>query len=192
MAVKRGAKLQSDPTPPEASLGVSSVAESGVWLVKKRAVAGMAVVLALVGWWWYKTKTWPVAAVVNYQLITRYEVDKGLFEQGGKQVAENLITEALVKQELAKLGVAPAESEIDAKIGEIKGGLLEGQELEKLLEQSGMTMQQLRERIRIQLGVEKAVTENAKIATDEAERLQEEIGKWINGLKLKAKIWRFF
>lgn len=150
------------------------------------------IVLAVLVFFWYKTKMWPVAAVVNYQPITRYEIDKSLFEQGGTQVAESLITEALVKQELAKLGVTPSETEIDAKIEEIKKGLLEGQELDKLLEQNGMTMQQLRERIRIQLGVEKAVTENAKIATDEAERLQEEIGKWVEGLKTKAKIWRFF
>ena len=169
------------------------VAKSTTWTVeKKKVVAGAAVVVALVGLWWYKTKTWPIAAVVNYQPITRYEVEKGLFDQGGEQVADNIITETLVKQELSKLGVTPSEAEIDAKVEDIKKGLQEGQELDKMLTDAGMTMAQLRERIGLQLGVEKAVTEQAKIATDEADRLQEEIGKWVDGLKTNAKIWKFF
>lgn len=138
------------------------------------------IVLAVLVLFWYRTRMWPVAAVVNYQPITRYEIDKSLFEQGGTQVAESLITETLVKQELAKLGVTPTEAEIDAKIEEIKKGLLEGQQLEALLEQNGMTLQQLRDRVRTQLGVEKVATEAA------------EINKWVDGLKTKAKIWRFF
>lgn len=167
--------------------------KSDSWTVeKKKVIGGVALVIAVAALWWYKTKTWPVAAVVNYQPITRYEINKSLFAQGGEQVVESLITEVLVKQELAKLGVAATEGEIDAKVEEIKKGLQEGQELGKLLEQSGMTMAQLRERIKLQMGVEKAVTEQAKIATDEAERLQEEIGKWVDGLKTKAKIWKFF
>lgn len=169
------------------------VVKTDAWTVeKKKVIAGAAVVLALAGLWWYKTKTWPVAAVVNYQPITRYQIEKSLFEQGGEQVADSMITEALVKQELAKLGVAPSETEIDAKVEDIKKGLQEGQELDKLLADSGMTMKQLRERIGMQLGVEKAVTDKVKIASDEADKLQEEIGKWVDGLRTKAKIWKFF
>ncbi|MBI2008386.1 SurA N-terminal domain-containing protein [Candidatus Amesbacteria bacterium] len=155
--------------------------KNDIWTVeKKKVVGGLVIVLALVALWWYKTKTWPVAAVVNYQPITRYEIEKSLWEQGGVQVAESLITEALVKQELARLGIGPTEAEIDAKIEEIKKGLLEGQELEKLLEQSGMKMADLRERIRIQLGVEKVATDAAKISD------------WVEGLRGKARVWRFF
>jgi len=189
MAARRKVKVEEPVEENITPLPPLNLRGGGNFFVKYKWVLVIAV---LVIGFWYKTKMWPVAAVVNYQPITRYEIDKSLFEQGGKQVAENLITEALVKQELAKLGVAPTEAEIEAKIEEIKKGLQPGQELDKLLEQSGMTMQQLRERIKIQLGVEKAVTDKAQIASDEAEKLQEEIGKWVEGLKTNAKVWRFF
>ncbi|TSC86038.1 MAG: PpiC-type peptidyl-prolyl cis-trans isomerase [Microgenomates group bacterium Gr01-1014_16] len=157
------------------------VEKTNAWMVEKKKVyLGVVVVLTVIGLWWYKTKTWPIAAVVNYQPITRYEINKSLFAQGGNQVAEGLITEILVKQELAKLGMVATEAEIDTKVKEIKDGLQEGQELEQLLGQSGMTMVQLRERIKTQLGVEKVATDAAKI------------NDWLEGLKTKAKIWRFF
>ena len=175
---------------------------------------------ALVGWFWYKTNTWPVVAVINGKPITRFEVDQQLFTQDKGPVIEGLVTQTLIKQDVAERGIKATDAEVDAKLEEIKKGLPPGQDIDKALAGQGMTLEQFKEQIRLRVEVEKVLADKTKVASDEAEKfvkdndksfaegtsqsekletamksLQQEkfqtaLSSWLKELKDKAKIWK--
>ena len=183
---------------------------------------GVGGLVAAIVYFWYRTGAWPVVAVVNGRPITRFEVDQMLYKQQGQVVAESLVTKALVTGELARLKIKPSEKEIDDKVEEIKKSLGEGQDLNQVLTSRGMTMNELRGQISLQLGVEKALGDKSAVASDEAEKyikdneayfskdltteakleqanrvlrdqkIQAALVEWLEGLKKKAKVWRAY
>ena len=185
-----------------------------------KSVGVVIIIAALAGFFWYKTNTWPIVVVVNGKPITRLEVDQQLFNQDKGMVIENLITQTLIKQDLAKKGVKASDSEGNAKIDEIKKGLGEGQDLNKALSGQGMTMDQFREQITLRVEVEKALEDKIKVGSDEAEKFVKDNDKsfaagttdaqkldqamkslsqekfqtaltaWLKELRDKAKIWK--
>ena len=185
---------------------------------KLRILAILAVILvALIGFW-YKTNSWPIVAIAGLRPITRFEINQDLFSQYGKTTVEDKITEVLVKNELDKTGVTVNRDEIQKKIGDIKTSLGEGTDLNKLLADRGMSQQEFEKQLELQMRVEKALLAKIEItdkdvsdyleankqfisASGEAavvqarealkySKLQEAVGKWIDELKVKAKIWR--
>ncbi|HJZ05469.1 hypothetical protein A2634_04690 [Candidatus Amesbacteria bacterium RIFCSPHIGHO2_01_FULL_48_32] len=213
-------KVDSYQLPVEQSVSELPVGENrgqvgGKWWV----VGGL---IAVVVYFWWKTASWPVVAMVNGRPVLRYEVDRALYKQQGEMVAEGLITKALVKQEISRLKVRAGDSEIEAKIEEIKKSLPEGQTLEAALTTRQMTLAELRDQIKLQLQVEKALADKIGIASDEAEKyvkdnaayfskdmtaeakleqanqalrdqkMQAAIGAWLEELKKKARIWRAY
>lgn len=189
---------------------------------KKKYWVGLVLIAVVAVFWWTKSKTWPIAAVVNYRPIFRYQLEQTLFKQYGSQMADSVITEMLISQELDSRNIKAEAGEIDSKVDEIKAGLGEGQDLETLLGQEGMTMNQLRKNLALKIGVEKAVVEKIAVTEDEIknwlkdneaffpkdmkddektkqaetslkqEKTQTEVMNWIAELKAKAKIWKFF
>jgi len=189
--------------------------------MKINSGAGVVIILAvLAGFFWYKTNTWPVVAVINGKPLTRFEVDQQLFNQDKGTVIEGLITQTLIKQDVEKRGIKATDAEVDAKIEEIKQGLAPGQELEKALAAQGMTLAQFKEQVKLRVEVEKLLADKTKVASDEAEKfvtendksfavgttqeqktemamknLQQEkfqkaLDEWLKELKDKAKIWK--
>lgn len=181
------------------------------WLVIVLVVVGA---LAL---FWYKTNTWPIVAVVGMKPITRYEIEKSLFAKSGESEIENRVTEIQVESELSKMGIKVADSEVEAKINEIKTSLGEGSDIEAILSSRGLSMQDYRRQLRLLLGAEKAVGKDVAVtdeevgkylemsgasATDSAavanareavrlSKVDQEISKWVLGLSSKYKVWKF-
>lgn len=147
------------------------------------AFIAVACVLGLVGFW-YKTKSWPVIAVVNYMPITRFELDQLMYSKVGKEALDALITQKLVDQELKTRKISVLEKDIDARLEEIKTQLGTPENFNQILELQGVTQAQLREQIDYQLKLEKLVP----VSTDSA-KMQADISATLSGLRSKAKIW---
>lgn len=111
-----------------------------------------------------------IAAMVNNQPITRYALDRELEKQGGQQVLENLITQALILQEAKKQGIEISEEEIKGKMAETEEQVeAQGSDLDTLLESQGLTREYLEEQIRIQLIIEETVGKDISITDEEIE-----------------------
>lgn len=182
-------------------------------------VVAVALVLALAGLLAYKNISMILVARVNGHLIFTSELNKKLTEQYGARTLEDLITISLIKDELSKNKISVSSQEVDAKVEEIQKGL-PGMSLEEALKGQGMTMNDLREQISLQLGIEKILKDKVQVSegevteflasnanvlqsTDEASRkveaagvlkdqkLQQEISSWVEELRLKAKITKY-
>jgi len=187
-------------------------------IFKSKVFWGALVVLLLLFGFWYKTNSWPIVAVAGMKPITRFEMNQELFKQYGKDALENRITELLVRNELDRTGVVATADEVSKKVNEIKTSLGTDQDLGTLLAERGMTQAQFEDQLKLQIRVEKAlvskvnitdeevasylktnaqyITATGEAATTQAReslkygKLQEEVSKWIEELKAKAKVWR--
>ncbi len=111
MAVKRASKRQSnDEVFLEESVVVERDSSTSLRMTNLRKWFWVAVVVAAVVFFWYRTNTWPVVAVVNYKPIFRYQVDQALFSQGGLAMVDSLVTQKLAEAELDKLGIKIPDS----------------------------------------------------------------------------------
>lgn len=180
--------------------------------------AAIIIVVLLVGLWIYKTDNWPIVAMVGMHPITRYQVDQELFKQGGKMEVDNLVTQQVIQDELNRKGITVSNDELNQRLDVIKANLA-GQDLNSALAAQGMTMADLTNQLKLQLGVEKAVAEQATVSTaevdayiksngstltatteaarrDEAmaslkqQKLQSAVSVWVQDLLAKTKVWR--
>jgi hypothetical protein len=155
-------------------------------LVRSRLMwLGLGVLVILAGLV-YLARGWLVAALVNGQPVWRYELVGRLEEQTGAETLDGIITERLIVQEAAKKGVQVSEAEIDTQVEDLRGRLTsQGQDLDQALEVQGVTMVELRERIRLEklaealVGEVEAPSEEAVEAylTDNAEVLPEGVSQ---------------
>lgn len=93
-----------------------------------------------------------VAASVNGKQINRIELIRELEKKEGKRTLENLISEELILQGAEKRNISVTNEEVDREIGTIEKTIKnQGQNLNDLLTLQGLTRQQLKDEVRIQL-----------------------------------------
>jgi len=213
MATRKKVRAPEKMTEPEIVMPVVTKSEGK----RRYLLIGIALILGI-GFWLYKTNNFPIVAVVGMRPVTRFEVNRELYKQSGKSMVDNLVTEILINNELKRSGVVITDTEMNEKIDTIKQSLGEGQDLESLLAQRGMTLDDVKKQLRLQMGVEKLlaskvaltddeitkfVTENGQYLTatteagkkDEAiaalkqQKTQTEVTAWVQDLKNKAKVW---
>lgn len=194
------------------------VAEKKPMSCKKALGLSALGLLAVLAIFWYKTNTWPIAAIANGRVITRYTLNKNLYQQGGKTVLDSLVTEQLVKQELDNKKITVSKDEVNKRYEEIKKTLPAGSDVKALLAAQGMTEADLLKQIELQLRIQKAISGNSTISEDEinkyiednksyltgttsaelrasaieglkSQKLQSEYTTWMNNLKKNAKVW---
>ena len=175
--------------------------------------------MALLLGYWYWTNSWPVTAFVGLKPITRSQINRELYKQNGQAVIDNLVTEHLVRQELSKLGIKATDEEVNTRLDEIKANLGEGTDLETVLSERGLTLADVKKQLGLQIAIEKALSDQASVSAQEVEtyvtdnaafltgdneedkkqqaekvlkqqKLQTQIGSWIEGLRTGAKVWR--
>lgn len=116
-----------------------------------------------------------VAALVNGQPISRWEILKKSEEAQGAQILDSLITDQLIKQEAQKQGVEVSEDKVNQQIEEIKASIQEqGQDFNTLLSMQGMTLEDLKERIRIQKMVEQLLESEVEVTEEEVSQYLED------------------
>jgi parvulin-like peptidyl-prolyl isomerase len=202
----------------------SSGTEGSITAKRKQKISpfliGIIILLLLLVFFWYKTKSWPIVAMVGMHPVTRFEAAQVLFKQGGKTVVDDIVTQILINNELKKNNIKVTDEEINAKLEEIKNSLNEGTTLDDALAANGLTLEELKKQLRLRIGIEKILADKIAVtdeevnnyflqdsslissATDEAQRtntremlkinkLQTEANTWISDLKSKTKIWEF-
>lgn len=140
--------------------------------------------LLLLVLFWSQTNSWPVAAVVNYRPIWRWELDNQMYRQVGQQTLDNLITEQVIKDELAAKQISVDSKAVDAKVEDIKKQIGTEESFNQALTLQGMTLDQLKEQISMQMGLEKLV----EPSTDSA-KFQQQVYDLVQRLRSQAKVW---
>lgn len=191
---------------------------SGKFLTLRYLLAAAAVLITILFLW--QNKSLLVVAMVNGRPVLRTDLEKRLIGRFADQTLEELVGEALIRQEAGKRGIGVTPAEVDAKIAEIEKTLEGKVSLGEALSQQGMTMDDLKRQLELQLLMEKmnadklAVTDGevdeyleknkqTMIATEAAakreearkalmsEKRSEVLGQFFTGLRSQAKIIKF-
>ncbi len=149
-----------------------------------RKVLIVVLLVLLLGLFWYKTNSWPIVGVVNYKPIWRWQLNELMYNQVGKQAVDNLVTEQLIRDELENKEIDVKDADVDAKINDIKKQIGSDAAFNQALSVQGMTIDQLKKQIKLQLGLEKLVEPSTESA-----KLQEEVYAKVQDLKAKQKVW---
>ena len=115
-----------------------------------------------------------IAATVNGQPISRFELNKQLVRRFGDQTLDNMINERLILAAVRQKGIFIGKEEIDAKVAEIEEKLKGSISLPDALKAQGLSQDEFRRQIEIQLSIAKLFEKEATVGASEAE---EYIGK---------------
>ncbi len=184
------------------------------WLLLIVAIIGLLTALA------FRNKSLFVAAMVNGQPITRWQLNDQLTARYGNQTLDEMIGEKLLREEAAKKGIKVTSAEIEAKQADVMKRVGGQSNLEAALTQQGMTLADFRKQLEIQVLVEKLVADQVKVsdqevanfiasnsasltATDEAgqkaearqiltqQKTSEAFSPWFAALKAKSSVIKF-
>ena len=190
--------------------------------IGKKAIFLIPLLIIIIGILLYVFRSSYLVAVVNGKPVTKFQLWNELEKQAGKQVLESLVIETLILQEAQNQNLQITQGEIDAEVQKIKDNLKQqGQELDQLLAAQGMSLDELKEQIRMQKIVEKLAAGNV-VTTDEEvqeyleknkdflpedatqeelkitvknqleqQKQNEQVQTWIQALQEKAKITYF-
>lgn len=108
-----------------------------------------------------------VPAAVNGKPIFSWSYLQNLHKSYGSQVMNQLIAEEIIKQEAAKQAVFVSPEEVTSEIQTLSSQLSESGGLESFLASRGITEQELREQIRLNLVVKKLVASKINVTEEE-------------------------
>lgn len=152
-----------------------------LWVTWQKVLA-VALLLAL---FWYRTNSWPVVAVVNGELVTRFELNQLMYSKVGEGAVEDLLMSRIISQEIANKKIKVTESDVAEKLKLIKDQIGSEESYQQALAIQGMTEKQLIIQIEMQIALEKMV----EPSTDSA-KLQQEVGQLVSDLRAKAVVWK--
>lgn len=117
-----------------------------------------------------------VVATVNGDPIQRNQLFQAMYEQGGQEALDQLITRKLIIQEAERLDLTVSEEELDLEIQSIIDESFQGneEELQSVLEFYGISMESFRDDARLNLLVRKLATEQLEDTEEQARQFFEE------------------
>ncbi len=128
----------------------------------------LIIVIIVLGALFYYCRGLLVAAVVNGQPISRLAVVQQAEKQSGKQTLDTLVRDALIEQEAKKENVSVSDQDVNTQIATLQSNLQkQGQNINGVLASQGMTMDDLRNLIRLDQLVQKMVGKNIKVSNQE-------------------------
>ena len=152
-----------------------------LWVTWQKVV-GVALLLGL---FWYRTNSWPIVAVVNGELVTRFELNQLMYSKVGESAVEDLLMSKIIGQEIANKKIKVEDSEVAGKLKLIKDQIGSEENYQQALAIQGMTEKQLITQIEMQIALEKMV----EPSTDSA-KLQQEVSQLVQDLRTKATVWK--
>ncbi len=124
----------------------------------------IAFVIILLGALLYLGRAYIVAVVVNGQPISRWELIQETEKASGKQVLTSLIRNTLVEQEAKKQNLTISEKQVNDQIKTIESNFSkQGQKIDQMLALQGMTRNDLRKLVRLDLIITKLIEKDIKI-----------------------------
>ncbi|WP_219834952.1 peptidylprolyl isomerase [Paenibacillus sp. R14(2021)] len=115
-----------------------------------------------------------VVGSVNGVFIMKNQLYEAMAAAGGEQMMNNLIQEELVKQEAQKKGIVITDKEVDAEITKIKKRFPSEADFEAALQQSGITLEDLKKQIPMQLRIFKLLEPRVKVTDEEVKKYFEQ------------------
>lgn len=109
------------------------------------------------------------AATINGKPIFRYELNQRMTKSFGKEVLENLIVEKLIAEEAAKNNIVVTQQEIDDEVSRLSENLGPDTKLEDVLSFQGMTLEDLKEQLRLKIQVNKILNNEVAVSDEEIE-----------------------
>jgi len=134
--------------------------------LKRRQIVTILAIIALLILLYFK-KSWFVVAWVNNRPITRFEFNHQLEQQYGKKVLESLINQELINQEAKKQKINITDEQIQENIEKIEKSLSGQISLDDALKAQGITREQLNSDMKLQLSIEKLVSQGVEISNEE-------------------------
>ena len=110
-----------------------------------------------------------VLAVVNGEAVTKADVYESMWNQVGPQTVDELVTRRLIQQEADRRGVRVADDAVEARVAELAEQYGGEETLAFVLAQGGLTMDGLRENLRLNLMIEELLKPEIEITDDQVE-----------------------
>jgi len=135
--------------------------------INKKTIIIIAIIIA-VGVLVYINKGLFVAAVVDGSPISRLAVIRELEKSSGKNLLDSLIAEKIIQNEIAAKGIIISDDEINTTIKNIENQVAtQGSTLNEELTAQGMTLEDLKKQLVLQLGLEKLVADKINVTDEE-------------------------
>lgn len=135
-------------------------------LAKKQFIIPLVIVVIIALLYYFKGLF--VVATVNGQPITSIALINEMKKESGKQSLNSLVSESLILQEAHKQNITISDKDIDGQINTLESSLTsQGQNLDDVLSQRGMTRNDLRDQIKVQLIVDKMLGSKVTVTDKE-------------------------
>ncbi len=139
---------------------------------KKSIIISVVILLVALA---YRYRGMYIAAMVNGMPISRLAIVQQAEKAQGAQILEGIITEQLILQEAEQKGVKIDDQVLDQEIADIRTQIEgQGQELEALLAMQGMTLAELKDKIRVQKLVEAMLQDQVEVTQEEIDQYLED------------------
>jgi foldase protein PrsA len=116
-----------------------------------------------------------IVATVNGSPVTRVDLIKELEAQSRQQAIETLVTKRIILQEAKKTGATVSDDEVNAELDKIKASVsAQGGDFEEILALQGLTIESLREQIRLQSLLVQMATSGVQITDEDVAAYVEE------------------
>ena len=163
--VKRNIRTSQKTTDIENIQNSPEISSSGNKILSPRnIIIAIVLILALLAW---KFKGSFIAATVNGQPISRFELNDLLVRRFGVQTLDNIVSERLILGAVRQKGIFITNSEIDSKVKEVEEKLKGKATLNEALTAQGLTMPMFRRQLEIQLSIEKLFDKEATVSSEE-------------------------
>lgn len=148
--------------------------ESKPGLFSNRRITIISLIIIAVGLL-YAAKSFFIAATVNGQPISRLELIRQMEKDQGKTYLDNYITQALITQKAAQDKIEITEEDINAEVEKLKKDIQDaGENFDEILKQEKVTLEELKERLKVKKIIEKAVGTDIQVTDEEVEKYIEE------------------
>lgn len=160
--------------------------------INVKLLVGIVIVLAI-GAGLFFAKSLFVVAIVNGAPITRLAVIKELETRSGKQALDAMITEKLVDDELKKKNITASDEEVTTEIQKLEAQIAQqGGTLQAILDQQGLSREELSEQITSQKKLEKLFLPGVTVSEEDVAAYVKEtqitIPEGDEGAQLKAQV----
>lgn len=133
------------------------------WSIK--TIILIVILLAFIFFW--KFKNMLIVAMVNGQPISRWQLTDQLVKRFGDQMLESIINERLILAAIRQKGVFITANEIDARVKEVEKRLEGKLTLDDALKAQGMSKEDFKRQIEIQLSIDKLFDKEASVSSKE-------------------------
>ncbi|SDT00376.1 foldase protein PrsA [Paenibacillaceae bacterium GAS479] len=137
------------------------------WMVASLVLA-VALIVALVSI--FSSKGGETVATVNGEKITQNELYEMIAPTYGKSALDTLITMKLVAQEADNKGITVTKEEEDKELADVKKNFPSDAEFDAALAQSGMTLEDLKKQMLMQVQMRKMLADKLKVTDEDVKK----------------------